>query len=391
MRQALIVDDSKTASVSLCKLLEKQGIDAAVVSSGEDALVYLQSAHPDIIFMDHLMPGMDGFESVKAIKSDPQKAHIPVVMYTSKRGDMYVGQARALGAADILPKPASESDLGDVLERMRRASEQVSRQSPRIEVAAVLDEPQDEELPSDPPPEVAVVRRSIREVKQSVEAAKVLYADEQQADEAVSRSLLRQLLPLLVMVLPVLWLLALYIPAEQQRQQLLAAQQGWYNTIAWSLNQSAAYDYGELPMSAERLYLLEGLVAHLAAQGYRGKIRLEGHVGDFCLVGESGGGGRATAVLPRVDMPLTDCAQIGWSTAQALEISGRQSAAFKAFLNNSPLLASGDISVEVLQLGASRPRVEYPVEIDGVSAGDWNNIALRNTRVEFVLIPRAAE
>jgi CheY-like chemotaxis protein len=70
---ALIVDDSKTARLMLHRMLDKLHIPTAMVESGEEALEYLKNNRPDVIFMDHMMPGMDGFEAVKAIKSDPEK------------------------------------------------------------------------------------------------------------------------------------------------------------------------------------------------------------------------------------------------------------------------------------------------------------------------------
>jgi len=60
-------------------------------------------------FMDHLMPGMDGLQAVKAIKGNPQTAMIPIMMYTSQEGELYVGQARALGAMGVLPKQVRPS------------------------------------------------------------------------------------------------------------------------------------------------------------------------------------------------------------------------------------------------------------------------------------------
>jgi CheY-like chemotaxis protein len=65
--------------------------------------------------MDHLMPGMDGLQAVKAIKSNPQTATIPIMMYTSQEGELYVGQARALGAMGVLPKQVRPVDVSKVL------------------------------------------------------------------------------------------------------------------------------------------------------------------------------------------------------------------------------------------------------------------------------------
>ncbi len=101
---ALIVDDSKTAQARLRKMLEKFDVDVDTTDSAEEALGYLSYKQPTVIFLDHHMDGMSGLSALKIIKSNPSTALIPVVMYTSEQGDVYVGQARALGALDILSK-----------------------------------------------------------------------------------------------------------------------------------------------------------------------------------------------------------------------------------------------------------------------------------------------
>lgn len=103
-RRVLIVDDSKTAQVRLRKMLERFDLDVDTVLSAEEALGYLSYRQPSVIFLDHHMEGMDGLEALKIIKSNPATALIPVIMYTSEQGDVYVGQARALGAIDIIGK-----------------------------------------------------------------------------------------------------------------------------------------------------------------------------------------------------------------------------------------------------------------------------------------------
>src|SRR6185436_11380447 len=70
---------------------------------------------PDVIFMDHMMPGMDGFQAVQSIKNNPRTAAIPILMYTSQEGDLYLGQARALGAEGVLPKQIKQADVTKML------------------------------------------------------------------------------------------------------------------------------------------------------------------------------------------------------------------------------------------------------------------------------------
>ncbi len=124
IKRALVVDDSRSARLILRRLLEKHGLDVATAESAEQALEYLQDKRPDAIFMDHTMPGMDGLQAVKAIKNDPKTAMIPVMMYTAKEGELYVGQARALGAVGVLPKQVEPAELFKVLQRLGLVTDQ---------------------------------------------------------------------------------------------------------------------------------------------------------------------------------------------------------------------------------------------------------------------------
>src|SRR5882757_9536133 len=130
-KRALIVDDSKSARVFLARALEKYDIDVDAADSAEAAIAYLRSNRPDVIFMDHLMPGMDGLQAVQAIKNNPRTATIPIMMYTSQEGELYLGQARALGAVGVLPKQIKHADVSKVLYQLhlvtdRRRSEQTT-------------------------------------------------------------------------------------------------------------------------------------------------------------------------------------------------------------------------------------------------------------------------
>jgi CheY-like chemotaxis protein len=152
-RLALIVDDSKTARVTLSRMLEKYNIAVDTLESAGDALKYLHINRPDVIFMDHMMPGMDGFQAIEAIKGNPATATIPIMMYTSKGGDLYLSQARALGAVGILPKQVQPAELFKVLNNLglvrdRRAQ---SQPQPADSAPAAGVEGEDEwlSLPSD--------------------------------------------------------------------------------------------------------------------------------------------------------------------------------------------------------------------------------------------------
>lgn len=115
MRKVLLVDDSKSARYALRTLLQKHNCEVDPVESAEAALQKIKDNQPDAIFMDHLMPGMNGFDALDAIKGDPKTAHIPVVMCTSNDEEVYQRQAREKGALGILSKPGTPESLAAVL------------------------------------------------------------------------------------------------------------------------------------------------------------------------------------------------------------------------------------------------------------------------------------
>jgi len=122
-RRALVVDDSKSARAFLTRILERYELAVDGVETAEQAIEYLTIQRPDVIFMDHLMPGMDGFQAVQSIKNNPRTATIPIMMYTSQEGELYLGQARALGAIGVLPKQIKNADMSKVLEQLHLLGE----------------------------------------------------------------------------------------------------------------------------------------------------------------------------------------------------------------------------------------------------------------------------
>lgn len=116
IKNALIVDDSKSARIMLQRLLQKMNVVALTVESAEEALRYLENESPDVIFMDHMMPGMDGLEATQTIKNNPKTQNIPTIMYTSKEGDGYISLAKSHGALGVLPKPANQQAVMAVID-----------------------------------------------------------------------------------------------------------------------------------------------------------------------------------------------------------------------------------------------------------------------------------
>jgi CheY-like chemotaxis protein len=124
----LVVDDSKSARAFLARILERHEISVDAAESAEAAIDYLTRNRPDVIFMDHMMPGMDGFQAVQSIKNNPRTAAIPILMYTSQEGDLYLGQARALGAEGVLPKQIKQADVTKMLYQLRLVSDRRTRE-----------------------------------------------------------------------------------------------------------------------------------------------------------------------------------------------------------------------------------------------------------------------
>ncbi len=123
VKHVLVVDDSKSARFMLRKMLGKINLTADLAESGEEALDYLKDNQPDAIFMDHMMPGLNGLETVQKIKTNPETAVIPVVMYTSQDGDEYEKNVISHGVVDILPKPASADSLNAVVRKLNELPE----------------------------------------------------------------------------------------------------------------------------------------------------------------------------------------------------------------------------------------------------------------------------
>jgi CheY-like chemotaxis protein len=132
-KRALIVDDSKSARVVLSRVLEKLELAVDTTESAESALDYLRDHRPDVIFMDHLMSGMDGLQAVQAIKNDPGTASIPIMMYTSQDGELFAGEARSLGAAGVLQKLTSPGDISKVLQQLEILVDPLALKSAELE------------------------------------------------------------------------------------------------------------------------------------------------------------------------------------------------------------------------------------------------------------------
>jgi len=126
IKKALVVDDSKVAHLTLRKLLIERGIEVDWVGSGEDCIKYLDTKKPEIIFMDVMMPGMDGFETSRAITSKYSENASPIIMCSANATDEDKRDAKDSGAVGFLSKPYTPQQLDEVLQMVGAGTSSIS-------------------------------------------------------------------------------------------------------------------------------------------------------------------------------------------------------------------------------------------------------------------------
>lgn len=111
IQKILLVDDSKTDLHHIGTILSKRGFQVSTAESGEDALRSLTADRPDLILMDVVMPGQNGFQLTRAITRDPRYAGLPVIMCTSKGQETDKVWGLRQGARDYIVKPVDPDEL----------------------------------------------------------------------------------------------------------------------------------------------------------------------------------------------------------------------------------------------------------------------------------------
>jgi twitching motility two-component system response regulator PilH len=117
IHKILLVDDSKTELHFMTEVLERHGFRVRTAENGEEAMRRLAEEKPDLILMDVVMPGQNGFQLTRAITRDPLFADVPVIMCTSKNQETDKVWGMRQGARDYVVKPVN----GDELVRKIRA------------------------------------------------------------------------------------------------------------------------------------------------------------------------------------------------------------------------------------------------------------------------------
>lgn len=113
----LVIDDSNTIRRTAVALLAKAGCAVSTASDGFDSLAKIVDINPDIIFVDIMMPRLDGYQTCALIKNNPDFKSTPVIMLSSKDGLFDKAKGRIVGADDYLTKPFGRAELLDVLDK----------------------------------------------------------------------------------------------------------------------------------------------------------------------------------------------------------------------------------------------------------------------------------
>jgi len=431
-KRALVVDDSKSARVVLSRMLEKYGIEVDSADSAETALEYLKDHHPDVIFMDHLMPGMDGLQAVREIKANPDLASIPVMMYTSQEGEIYGGQARASGAVGVLPKSIRPIDVTKALYQLQLLPERRDGQPSALE--SMNGEASAEAEAASAPPATsdsrvrAMVEAMLKE--QSIELRRFIVSsfdshahrivqelrprDSEIEDAAAAAAApppparpMGWMIATGAAIVALLGMALLYWQAVVQTRQaeraleaLTASNESLTQAIEkWRVASERApaaeggggprpmvyaIPFGEAALSPARLESIRDLVAQLERAAISGTVRIETFAGSFCLAsaGEQGGYALAPAATP-----ASQCEQVGNPYDDSQGGAARQPLAFVNLAASVQQRTNGAIALELTPGARERAAVSYPA-IELATAGQWNAAAQSNNRIEISVVER---
>ncbi len=116
--KVMVVDDSNTIRRTAETILSKAGCDVVTAIDGFDSLAKIVDVVPDVIFVDIMMPRLDGYQTCALIKNNNEFKQTPVIMLSSKDGLFDKAKGRIVGADEYLTKPFSKNELFEVLERI---------------------------------------------------------------------------------------------------------------------------------------------------------------------------------------------------------------------------------------------------------------------------------
>mgnify|MGYP005993397413 CR=1 FL=1 len=431
-KTALVVDDSKLARYVLKEMLLEQGIRVETAESAEEALGTLSAFKPDVIFMDHMMPGMDGFQAVQAIKSDPSTAKIPIMMYTSKDEGVYINQARALGAVGVLPKKLKPVQLESVLQQLKLiplktkppvaepiTHEQAQAQENQAHVIAntkhSLDElarSASEDLEKDSMRQL--FRQLFIEQRDTIKQDQhsLLQGMVSQVSPAISKLSNRNVFWHKVIFISVLMLVAVFAffdlktsPSNELEPLRMALQQqskalnelktsvtqssiqdaDTYNSgalvetgmLEWVLNQNNQIEYQQALSSPVYQNYLLALVDRLNDRGFEGSLMIKFHEGNFCELNTAG----TFSLLSDTKSVMQCHPRPEYVIGQSMEF--RELDDFVRTLDEQ----YSTINIAAVEMGVQYTLEDYPVPAEDVTSKEWNRVAAKNRRLEYELTP----
>ncbi len=422
-KRALVVDDSKSARVVLARMLERYGIEVDSAESAESALEYLKDRRPDVIFMDHLMPGMDGLQAVRQIKAQPELSSIPIMMYTSQEGEIYGGQARESGAVGVLPKSIRPIDVTKALYQLQLLPDRRDDEPSALE--SVDGEKPRERAQAAPPGSIEnLLKEQNLELRRFIvstldtwthrivaELRPKIPADETEADGAgVEKAPPSRPWPWVIAtasaVLAFLIVSLLYWQAQVATRQaerafeavtasnetLTQAIEKWRiagDASAESAGQEGfrpmvlAVPFGEQTLNPTRLESVRTLVAQLERAAISGVVRIETYAGSFCLANAGDDG--YTLAAPA--SPAAQCEQIGNPFDDTRGSASRQPLGFANLAASVRQRTAGAIELELVPGPRERLAVSYPA-VEQATAGQWNAAAQSNNRIEISIVER---
>lgn len=430
-KTALVVDDSKMARYVLKEMLIEQGIKVETAESAEEALGALAAYMPDVIFMDHMMPGMDGFQAVQVIKNDPRTSKIPILMYTSKDEGVYVNQARALGAVGVLPKKLKPVQLERVLQQLKLIP---SPQAIKEKLQAQQQEQAQKEHQAKQERIIKETQHSLEELARSAsedlekdsmrQLFRQLFVEQRdsikQDQNEILQSLMQQVQPTIneltasnkrwqkisaTMFVLLIFPLYFFMPNLDSVQQSIfglkqhqtetvntflqnipkptttinentSASTDW-SILEWSLNQNNQLEYAAQLNSPVTINRISDLVTLLDASDYRGSLSIQYHAGNYC---EAVQGNQRSLMTGQAS--LSQCQ----FSEQLINLNDTSLQDMRIAINNLNDEYAG-IEIGFEEMGFDYTLEDYPVPSAVTSVQKWNRIAAFNHRLQFQLNP----
>jgi CheY-like chemotaxis protein len=429
-KRALIVDDSKSARLFLSRILVQHAIEVETVESAEEAIEYLADHRPDVVFMDHQMGGMDGLQAVKLIKNNPITATIPIMMYTSQEGELYVGQARALGAVGVMPKQIKQADVSKVLYDLhlladRRRTDSTDVRPVTLDALAEAAVVAERAAPAIQSITETALREQFDELRRALVASVETQSDRIIADlHAALRDTpvfatmvdkppprrdhggawaIATIALVVALASTVMWWreaglrqsLVTQIVAQRDFPQSSTPMQesspaGSTAVAPKSRNKAASNDakpkpvvvtvpYGENFLGGPRLEAIRQMFHRLIAQKFRGVVDIRTFPGRFCLIGNPTDG----YSLAPDELAYSRCDAVG--NPEAADVAQREPLGFANLVGELRGGTKGAASAKIFAGDAVTTLMPYPEVAPDLTAGEWNRIAAANNRMEIRL------